>query len=160
MAGGVVGVSAGHCDGGADSEGALLVAYEALAVMHRCGDAAGLYAVTHAMAVEYGFLDHWRARARWSLPFLCRETEYGLGRHCWPPLYTPPPECWTVSYSRGCVREWLAGDDCGHRRPCSSPRRNQCRPGLQPKGSVWETRVLGEREVLKFPGQASPEQGE
>lgn len=39
--------------------------------MESCGEAAGLYAVAYQLAAEHGFLDHWRSRSRWSLPFLC-----------------------------------------------------------------------------------------
>lgn len=36
-----------------------------------CPPAAGLFAVTHAMALEHGFLEHWQKRAPWSLPWPC-----------------------------------------------------------------------------------------
>ncbi len=55
--------------------------------MESCGEAAGLYAVTRAMAVEHGFLDYWRSRVRWSLPWLTSHSTFQTV--CWQSLATP-----------------------------------------------------------------------
>jgi hypothetical protein len=96
--------------------------------MESCGQSYGLHQVAYDVSVEVmGDTGYWWSRMNPAFPNLClqRAEQCRVGKaraHCFP-KYAPFP---------GGIR-WVVGHD----RPCTSPRRNQCRSGgvpMKPQG--------------------------